>query len=71
MANGKWGWMIGRRFSLGTVLSVFGEAATVVRGDDEFRILIEELLEEDYKALDRYERDLNEAWNTGDGAYRP
>jgi hypothetical protein len=43
----------------------------VQHGDDETRILICELLEEDYKHLDRLERNLNEAWNTGDGAYRP
>jgi len=69
--NGQWNWLIGRKLSLGEVVDVFGESATVRHGDDETRVLLCELLEEDYKASDRYERDLNEAWNTGDGAYRP
>jgi len=69
--NGPWNWLIGRKFSLGEVVDVFGDSATVQHGDDETRILICELLEEDYKHLDRLERNLNEAWNTGDGAYRP
>lgn len=69
--NGQWNWLIGRKLSLGKVVDVFGESATVRRGNDEARVLLCELLEEDYKANDRYERALNEAWNTGDGAYRP
>ena len=69
--NGQWNWLIGRKLSLGEVVDVFGGSATVRHGDDETRVLVCELLEEDYKANDRYERDLNEAWNTGDGSYRP
>jgi hypothetical protein len=68
--NGKWNWLIGRKLSLGEVIDVFDETATVQHGDDEFRILLSELLEEDYKDRDRFARDLNEAWNTGDGACR-
>lgn len=69
--NGQWNWLIGRKLSLGEVVDVFGESATVRHGDDETRVLLCELLEEDYNAQDRYEKDLNEAWNTGDGSYRP
>ena len=69
--NGQWNWLIGRKLSPGEVVDVFGESATVRHGDDETRVLLCELLEEDYKAQDRYEKDLNEAWNTGDGSYRP
>lgn len=69
--NGHWNWLIGRKVSLGEVVDVFGESATVRHGDDETRVLLCELLEEDYKSQDRYAEDLNEAWNSGDGAYRP
>ena len=58
--NGEWNWLIGRKLSLVEVVDVFGESATVRHGDDETRVLVCELLEEDYKAHDRYERDLNE-----------
>jgi len=69
--NGQWNWLIGRKLSLGEVVDVLGETAIVRHGDDETRVLLCELLEEDYKASDRYERYLNEVLNTGDGAYRP
>ena len=69
--NGQWTWLIGRKLSLGEVVDVFGESATVRHGDDETRVLLCELLEEDYKAHDRVDRDLNEAMNSGDGSYRP
>jgi len=69
--NRQWNWLIGRKLSLGEVVDVSGESATVRHGYDETRVLLCELLEEDYKAQDRFDRDLNEAWNTGDGAYRP
>jgi hypothetical protein len=69
--NGHWNWLIGRKLSLGEVVDIFGESATVRHGDDETRVLLCELLEEDYKAQDRYEASMCEAWNTGDGAYRP
>ena len=48
--NGQWNWLIGRKLSLGEVVDVFGESATVRHGDDETRVLLCELLEEDYKA---------------------
>jgi hypothetical protein len=69
--NGQWNWLIGRKLSLGEVVDVFGESATVIHGDDETQVLLCELFEEDYKAHDRYEKDLNEALNAGDGSYRP
>lgn len=51
--NGHWNWLIGRKVSLGEVVDVFGESATVRHGDDETRVLLCELLHEDYKAQDR------------------
>jgi hypothetical protein len=59
--NENWNWLIGRKLSLGEVIDVFDETATVRHGDDEFRVLLSELLEEDYKCQDRFARDLNEA----------
>ena len=68
--TGQWNWMVGRKFSLGEVVDVLGESATVRHGDDETRVLLCELLEEDYKAQDCANRALNEAWwDGGDGAY--
>lgn len=66
MSESSWKWLIGRRLSIGIVVDVFEGTATVLHGDDETRILISELLEEDYKAHDRVDAALNEAWNTGD-----
>ncbi len=63
--NGQWAWLIGRELSLGEVVDVFGETATVRHGDDETRVSMSELLEEDCKTRDRDEKDLNEAWDTG------
>jgi hypothetical protein len=68
--NEQWNWLIGRRLSLGEVIDVFGESATVRRGDDEIRILLCELLEDDYKEHDRIDRGLNDALDTGEGIYR-
>ena len=68
--NGHWNWLIGRRLSLGEVVDVFGESATVRRGDDEMRVLLCELLHEDYKSQDRAAASMCEAMNTGDGTYR-
>ena len=59
--NGQWNWLIGRKLSLGEVVDVFGESATVRHGDDETRVLLCELLEEDYKEQDRFDHDLKEA----------
>lgn len=56
--NGHWNWLIGRKVSLGEVVDVFGESATVRHGDDETRVLLCELLHEDYKAQDRAARRL-------------
>jgi hypothetical protein len=67
----QWGWLLGRKFSLGKVVDVLDDTATVAHGDGQVRVLICELLEEDYKARDRYEGYLSEVWNTGDGVYRP
>lgn len=69
--NGHWNWLIGRKLSLGEVVDVFGESATVRHGDDQTRVLLCELLHEDYKAQDRAAASMCEAMNTGDGAYRP
>lgn len=54
--NRQWNWLIGRKLSLGEVVDVFGESATVRHGDDETRVLLCELLEEDYKSQDRDSR---------------
>lgn len=51
----EWNWLIGRKLSLGEVVDVCNDTATIRHGDDETRILVCELLEEDYKARDRYE----------------
>lgn len=51
--SGNWEWLIGRELSLGEVVSVFDGTATVERGDDRFRILVDELLHEDYRSRDR------------------
>lgn len=67
----NWEWLIGRRLSLGKVIDICDETATVRRGDNEFRITVSELLCEDYKGRDRADRDFNESLNGGDGSYRP
>lgn len=67
----NWNWLRGRKLSLGRVIDVFGETATVVRGDDTFRISVDELLEADYRTQDRVEADLSEALNYGNGIYQP
>lgn len=67
----NWEWLIGRRLSLGEVIDVCDDTATVRRGDDEFRITVSELLFADCKARDRADAALNEACNSGDGSYRP
>ena len=69
--SGQWNWLIGRKLSLGKVIDVCGDTATIRHGDDEVRVLLCELLEDDYIEHDRFDRELNEAWNTGDGTYRP
>lgn len=69
--NGQWNWLIGRKLSLGEVIDVFGDSATVRHGDDETRVLLCELLHEDYKALDRAEASMCEALLIGNGVYRP
>lgn len=69
--SGNWKWLVGRKLSLGEVVDVFEDTATVRRGDDEARILICELLHEDYKAQDRYAASVCETMNRGDGSYRP
>jgi hypothetical protein len=69
--SGQWDWLIGRKLSLGEVIYVSDDAAIVQRGDDEIHILLCDLLKDDYEEHDRFDRDLNEAWNTGDGIYRP
>lgn len=69
--NNNWDWLIGRRLSLGKVIDVAGDTATVRHGDDDRWINVCDLLEEDYKSQDRADRDLSEALNTSDGAYRP
>jgi hypothetical protein len=58
----KWDWLKGRKLSLGEVVDVFDETATVIHGDNEFRILISELIEEDFKEQDRMFKEINEAW---------
>lgn len=67
----NWEWLIGRRLSLGKVIDICDETVTVRRGDDEFRILVSELLCEDYRSQDRAASSVSEAMNSGDGAYRP
>lgn len=69
--SGGWEWLIGRKLSLGVVVDVFEATATVRHGDDDSRVLICELLHEDYKAQDRYVARMCEALNSGDGTYRP
>jgi len=69
--SGNWSWLIGRKLSLGEVVDIFDETATVRHGDDETRVMVSELLEQDYKSQDRYEAGICEALNTGDGVYRP
>lgn len=66
-----WLWLIGKKLSLGEVIDVCGETATVCHGDEETRILIGELLREDYKARKRADQQFNQALNEGDGIYRP
>lgn len=66
-----WNFLVGRRFSLGTVISVSDETARVLRGDDEFRILIPELICEHFKAQDKADAAMSELLNSGDGVYRP
>jgi hypothetical protein len=66
-----WAWLVGRNTSCGKVLSVHNETATVRRGDNEFRISLAELFEEDYKSRDRADADLCWALNSGDGSYKP
>jgi len=46
VCTSDWKWLIGKQFSLGTVIDTIGNTATVERGDDTFRILVCELLEE-------------------------
>jgi hypothetical protein len=60
--NTQWNWLIGRKLSLGEVTDVFDETATVRHGDDEFRILLSELLEEDCKCQGRFVCGMNEVW---------
>ena len=69
--NGNWEWLIGRKLSLGTVVDVFEDTATVRHGDDDTRILICELLHEDYKAQVRDEAGMCDVMNASDGSYRP
>lgn len=69
--SSEWQWLVGRKLSLGEVTDILGETATVRRGDDEVRVLVCELLHEDYQAQDRHAATLCEAFNTGAGAYRP
>jgi hypothetical protein len=71
ICTGEWNWLIGRRLSLGTVIDICNETATVRHGREETRMLLSELLEEDYKSQDRYMASMSEALNTGDGVYRP
>lgn len=51
--SGNWEWLARRELSLGTVIAIFECTATVEHGDDRFRILVHELLHEDYKFQDR------------------
>lgn len=67
----NWSWLRGRKLSLGQVIDVVDETATVVRGDDAFRISVDELLEADYRSQDKVQAELSEALNRGDGAYQP
>jgi hypothetical protein len=53
------------------VIAICNETATVRHGKEETRMLLSELLEEDYKSQDRYMASLWEALNSGDGEYRP
>jgi hypothetical protein len=63
--NAQWNWLIGRKLSLGEVIDVFGESATVQHGEDETCILLSDLLKDDYEEHDRIDRGLNEALDTG------
>lgn len=47
--NVDWSWLVGKEFYLGTVEEVSGDTASMVRGDDHYRIRISELLEEQSK----------------------
>jgi hypothetical protein len=47
-----WAWLIDKEFSLGTVIDIVDDTATVRSGDDEFRIQVSELLEEHHKLRD-------------------
>ena len=69
--NWQWNWLIGRKLSIGEVVDICGESATVRHGDDETRVLLCELFEQDYAAQDRYTASMSEAMNEGDGVYRP
>lgn len=51
--NGNWEWLIGRELSLGEVVDICNDVATVRHGDDETRVLLCELLYEEFKAHDR------------------
>ncbi|MGE5623108.1 MAG: DUF551 domain-containing protein [Bacillota bacterium] len=48
--QGNWEWLIGRTFSIGEVVDICDESATVRRGDDEFRILVCELMYAHFQA---------------------
>jgi hypothetical protein len=69
--NEQWNWLIGRKLSLGEVIDVFGESATVQHGEDVTRILLCDLLKDDYEEHDRFDRELNDALDTGEGICRP
>jgi hypothetical protein len=59
----KWTWLLGRGLSLGRVVSVFEETATVIRGGNEFRMNVNSLLHEDYKSRDRCAASMSEPIN--------
>lgn len=51
--NGQLAWLIGRKLSLGEVVDVFGESATVRHGDDETRVPEGTVVEETMSSSER------------------
>ncbi len=67
VCTSDWDWLIGKQFSLGTVVSVLGNTATVERGDERFRVLVCELLEEHDKNNFPIEGFLGDRFRVGAG----
>lgn len=51
----SWDWLKGKMLSLGQVVDAHDDTLTLVRGDDEFRILASEALEIDLSRKTSYE----------------